>query len=167
MENGAHALHMAFAIFVFVLAISLAFATFSQAREVSDIVLYYNDKTNFDEYVESMSGSYRIVGLDVIVPLIRNYIHENENYSVVVDLGSEKIIFDINEQNNQGIFGHTELLDYCETNLKRIIKNYQGRLFEEIFSEYVQVGGVKEFADGETLEKINTLTKVKITYKLK
>lgn len=167
MENVAHALYIAFAIFIFVLAISLAFVTFSQAREVSDMVLYYSDKTNFDEYVELNNQANRVVGLDVIVPKIRNYIHENENYSVVVDLGSKKIIFDINEQANQGIFGDKELKEYCENNLKTIIKNYKGRQFEEIFSEYVQVGGVKEFADGETLEKINTLTKVKITYKLK
>lgn len=169
MENGAHALYMAFAIFVFVLAISLAFMTFSQAREVSDLVLYYNDKTNFEEYVTSLSinDKYvnRLVGLEVIIPLIRNYVYESDNYSIEVQIGDKTYLFDKDEQGQNG--SKSDYKDYCERELKEILKEYkahEGAQFKEVFSEFPQVGGLIKFADGETLEKINTLTKVNIRY---
>lgn len=46
MENVTDALKMAFAIFIFIFALSLAFSTITKAKEVADIVLWANDKTN-------------------------------------------------------------------------------------------------------------------------
>lgn len=49
MENAADALKMAFAIFVFVIALSIVFSLIGHVKETADAVLFYTDKTNFYE----------------------------------------------------------------------------------------------------------------------
>ncbi len=165
MENAADALHMAFAMFIFVIAVSLAFATFSQAREVADVVLYYNDKTNFEEYVAETVSSNRIVGLESIIPAVRKYIHENDGYSIeIVDGNTTRYVFDITEQNENGIITESQLTKYCEEKLKEIIKKYKNDTFTEKYSETIYSGGREELSDGETIEEVNTRTKIIITY---
>ena len=50
MENASEALIMAFAVMVFVLAISVTMAVFSIAKDTADTILYAKDETNFYEY---------------------------------------------------------------------------------------------------------------------
>lgn len=47
MENTADALKMAFAIFVFIVALSMVFSLIGNIKETADAVLYYSDKTNY------------------------------------------------------------------------------------------------------------------------
>ena len=55
MENASDALMMAFGVLIFVLALTLAINSFSQAREVSEIVLYQSDSTNYYEYYDEVT----------------------------------------------------------------------------------------------------------------
>ena len=153
----------------------MAFATFSQAREVADVVLYYNDKTNFEEYVAETVSSNRIVGLESIIPAVRKYIHENDGYSVeIIDGNTTRYVFDITEQNENGIITESQLTKYCEEKLKEIIKKYKNDTFTEKYSETIYSGGklieysdgerIQLKSDGETIEQVNTRTKVIITY---
>ena len=57
MENATDALKIAFAIFVFVIAITLTFSLISQAKSTSDYVLSYSDRTNFYEHSDSKDNS--------------------------------------------------------------------------------------------------------------
>ena len=52
MEDAVDALKMAFSVFAFIIALSIVFAMFAQAREVSDIVLAHTDNTYFVEYAD-------------------------------------------------------------------------------------------------------------------
>lgn len=89
MENAADALKMAFAVFVFVMALSLAIYMFSQARTTADAVLYASDSTRFVDYEEArvdpttgaIIGEDRIVGLETIIPTLYKYY--KENYTVI------------------------------------------------------------------------------------
>lgn len=106
MENAVEGLKIAFAVIVFTIALSLAMATFSQARETSQTVLYMNDKTNYYDYDEigepTDMGEYtqyeiiksdgtpgivytdkRIVGIETIIPTLYRYY--KENYTVIFD----------------------------------------------------------------------------------
>ena len=130
-----------------------------------------NDKTNFDEYTVAIAPDIngkvsRTVGLETIIPAIRSYIHENEGYSVEVTDGSETIVFDIQEQNKDGHITETQLADYCNEKLDKILKKYNNKnvSFKETYREEEYSGGMVELDDGETIEKVNTKTKVKITY---
>ena len=50
MDNAVDALKIAFAVLVFVMAITVSITAFDQAKATSDEVFYMADKTNFYEY---------------------------------------------------------------------------------------------------------------------
>ena len=80
MENAAEALKMAAAVLIFVLALSICIASFSQARVASQTLLERTDK---DYYTSFMTGSNPelVVGLETIIPTI--YKAYYENYKIV------------------------------------------------------------------------------------
>lgn len=82
MENAVDALKMAWAVLVFVIALSITMFMFSQARTTADAVLQSSDITEFMEYQEASSGTEnRIVGLETIIPTLYKYY--KENYTVI------------------------------------------------------------------------------------
>ena len=182
MENATNALHMAFAVFIFVFAIGLAFTTFSSARQVADIVLYTNDKTNYDERIDA-SSTIRNVGLEAIIPTIRAYVTDNEGYAIrFIDNtrqnnGSKSIdfSFDIKEQKFQLTdFGintlnglrvyrdqlivepnaFNEYMQDCLDVLSDLYKNQPNALFRETYKEKIISGGRQTMADGEEVEQL-------------
>ena len=83
MENATEALMMGFAVLIFVIALTVSITVFSQVREVSDIVLYTTDETNYYDYqgATGKTSENRIVGLETIVPTLYKYY--KENYTVI------------------------------------------------------------------------------------
>lgn len=87
MENAIEALKMAFAVMAFMLALSVSIISFSKVKEVSDIVLYAKDETNYYEYYQDFDGKNgkeaenRVVGLETIIPTLYKYY--KENYTVI------------------------------------------------------------------------------------
>lgn len=82
MENAVDALKMAFAVLVFVMALSISIFMFTQVRETSEVVLHRSDITEYMEYEEvTGSNESRIVGLETIVPTLYKYY--KENYTVI------------------------------------------------------------------------------------
>lgn len=163
MENAVDALKMAFAVIVFVIALGIAFAVFSQAREVADIMLKLNDKTNYEQYVESHVDKSRIVGIETIIPTVRRYVYDNENYSVEIVDGSDVYTFDllVDQEMNKT---PKQIRDDLEKSLEKLLKKYKNARFKETYSEKLYRGDIEYSDNGETIEKINTDTKVKITY---
>lgn len=84
MENAAEALKLAFAVLVFVMAVSVTVGLFSQARETSEIVLQYSDVTSYYDYQDYTKKDRvyenRIVGLETIMPTLYKY--NKENYRI-------------------------------------------------------------------------------------
>lgn len=163
MENAVDAIRIGSAVMIFVIALGLAFTVFSQAREVSDIILYANDKTNFEQYVESHEDKFRKVGIETIVSTVRRYVTDNENFSVEVKDGSTVYTFDliVDQENN---LTPNQIKENLDKSLKNLIEKYSNSKFIETYSEKVYRGKEYVFENGETIEKINTDTKVKITY---
>lgn len=83
MENATEALMMAFAVIIFVLALTVAITSFGQVKAVSDIVLYSQDETNYYDYQGAIgkASQNRIVGLETIIPTLYKYY--KENYTVL------------------------------------------------------------------------------------
>ena len=83
MENASEALMMAFGVLVFVLALTVAINSFSEAKSTSDIVLFTADETSYMEYegVTGKASQNRIVGLETIIPTLYKYY--KENYTVL------------------------------------------------------------------------------------
>lgn len=92
MENAVDALKMAFAVIVFVLALTVGIAVFTQARTASDVILQGQDSTEYYEYVKAgiyddetgqwiSTGDTRIVGIETVIPTLYRYY--KENYTVI------------------------------------------------------------------------------------
>lgn len=85
MEDAVDALKMAFSVFVFILALAIVFAMFSQAREVSDIVISKTDNTYFTQYslADEENTNGRIVGIETIIPTLYRYYKEKFSIDVI------------------------------------------------------------------------------------
>ncbi len=80
MENAADALKMAAAVLAFVLALGISISSFSEVREVSQIVLNYKDKEYNYTYIPTNGDTTRKVSVETIVQSI--YRAYNENYKI-------------------------------------------------------------------------------------
>lgn len=88
MENATHALLMAFAVVVFIIALTVSMVSFNSVKRVADIILYTKDETNYYEYqgARGKAAENRIVGLETIIPTLYKYY--KENYTVVFKEGT-------------------------------------------------------------------------------
>lgn len=88
MENAVEALKMAFAVFIFAIALTTSIVFFNQVKQTSDIVLYTKDETNYYEYQGAIgkTAENRIVGLETIIPTLYKYY--KENYTVLFREGN-------------------------------------------------------------------------------
>lgn len=75
MENSVHAMKMVFGVIVFSLAIGIALMLFSKARKTSQSILYLKEEemSRVSNQEEANSNSYRIVGLETVIPTIFDY----------------------------------------------------------------------------------------------
>ena len=90
MDNALDALKIAFAVLVFVIALSISMKVFGQAKLVSDEVFYMTDKTNFYEYTSGdNSPDGRIVSGETIIPTLYRYYKENFNVIIKDERGNE------------------------------------------------------------------------------
>lgn len=102
MENAVEAIKMAFAVMVFVIALSVSMISFNKAKATSDVVLYAQDETNYYDYegATGKAAENRIVGIETIIPTLYKYY--KENYTVVFRQGM------YNQE--EGIFSNLEPL---------------------------------------------------------
>ena len=81
MENAVDALHMATAVLIFVLALSISINAFGEVRQTSQIILDNRDREYDYTYVENNGTTERIVSAETIIPSI--YKAYKENYKIV------------------------------------------------------------------------------------
>lgn len=88
MENAVDALKMAFAVFVFVMALTVSIVFFGKIKATSDYILYSKDETNYYNYQGAVgkASENRIVGLETVIPTLFRYYMEN--YTVVFKQGN-------------------------------------------------------------------------------
>ena len=71
MQDAVDALKIAFAVLIFIIALTIAFSSISQAKQASDSILYTIDKTNFYEQLNASSledtNGGRKVKIDTII----------------------------------------------------------------------------------------------------
>lgn len=88
MENAVDALKIAFAVFVFVMALTVSIVSFNNAKSTADFILYTKDETNYYDYQVSTgkASENRIVGLETVIPTLFRYY--KENFTVVFKSGT-------------------------------------------------------------------------------
>ena len=162
MENAADALKIAFAVFVFVIAITVLFSMVSQAKSTADTVLFYNDETNFYEHTESSDVNPTVTVSDVISTLYRYY---NESICVTVNLlNSGPRTFDLGSSNisysNKSAI-ESDLQNYIKENLLVLEENTQ---FTKTFDEVITGGIYVTGEDGTEVILSSGEKKIYITY---
>jgi len=98
MENAVGALKIAFSVFVFTIALSLAVSVVGQARATSDVIFHYNDKTEFYDYITPDNGENaedRIVGFETIIPTIHRYAKEQFAVTIYDNRGNPIVRYDL------------------------------------------------------------------------
>jgi len=109
MENAADALKIAASVLVFILALTISINALSEVRQVSEILIRYNDREYETEYIDNNNGSTeRIVGVETIIPSI--YKAYTENYKIVFIFENEDDCLYIK---NQGT-GREEKVSYID-----------------------------------------------------
>ena len=82
MENAADALKIAFACFVFVIALSIVFSLMTKVKHTADTVLYYSDKTNYWETTTGDLSEGRIVGEETVIAALYNTGKDQTNITI-------------------------------------------------------------------------------------
>lgn len=106
MENAVKALEYAFAVLVFVIALSISINALNQAKAASDSIFISTDPQTFYEDVdlteEEINSNGRIVSVESIIPtLYRDY---KENYVIefyTKDKAELVLKFDLSEENRR------------------------------------------------------------------
>lgn len=163
MENAVDALKIAFAVFVFVIAITVTFNFISQAKTTGDTVLYYADDTNFYAYSASSDKNREVSVSEVISTLYRYY---KESVSVTVDLKNNRgsKTFDLTGSNVNMKEIEKELETYIKDNLLTL--NEDKKFIEEFVQ--VPISGIYVIGeDDTTVARANGENKVYVKYTLK
>lgn len=160
MENAADALKIAFAIFVFVVAITVTFGIISQAKTTADTVLYYSDDTNFYEHLSS-KDSNRIVSVSEVISALYRYY--KESLCVTVDLNGNSTTFDLNNSSATITSIENNIAEYVEDNLLELGDDAK---FTEEFVEVPISGIYDEGEDGSEIILSSGGNKVYVTYTL-
>lgn len=126
MENAVDALKIAFAVFVFVMALTISITSFTNVKAAADAILYTRDETNYYEYEGAIgkAAENRIVGLETVIPTLFRYY--KENYTVVFkqanynettgEISNEKYLYVYESLTNQDLWeesyaGEDSLMD--------------------------------------------------------
>lgn len=93
MENAVDALKIAFAIMMFVMALSLSISSLSQANAAVTAIISLNDRETDYNYIEPNSTNTRIVGAETIVPTMYKAYKENFQIYFYDDKGDPLVIY--------------------------------------------------------------------------
>lgn len=121
MENITDALHIAFGVLVFVLALSITMSSFSLAKKTATSIIYDLDKREQYEYEQAqtttnasgeteITGTNRIVGTETIIPTLYRAAIENYIVRFYKKDGSPIYLYRISEDNNK-TFKDTNAID--------------------------------------------------------
>lgn len=77
MENAVEALKIAFAVMMFVLALTLSISSFSSANSAVTSLISMNDRENEYTYVQPTEGLTRTVGIETVVASMYRAMEQN------------------------------------------------------------------------------------------
>jgi uncharacterized protein YerC len=158
MENGADVLLMAFAVLIFIIALSVTLTTLAQAKSTADIVLFYSDRENFQaplapDHVNTSDGG-RNVGVDTVIATIVRCAKEKFSVKIIDGKNKEDVyIFEYDVQTEAQI----------KTLVDKFIQKHKGNTYRETYVEVTTSGTTISDEYGTQLEQ-NVGKKIYITY---
>ena len=160
MENAVDALKIAFAVFIFVLSLSIAFMAFSQAAQTSNKMLFASDPTNYYRYTGEVPENGRIVTADVVISSLYRYYKESIVVNIADNYGIVQKTFNtatdgLNSQERR----KQRVEDYVKDKLGKDAK------YLETFQEVTKNGKYAVGEDGTVITEEAEQTSIYITYK--
>lgn len=156
MDNAVDALKIAFAMLVFVMAITVSITAFEQAKATSDEVFYMADKTNFYEYTsDDKIPDGRIVSIETIIPTLYRYYKENFNVIILDKEGKEVCTFNLEK----------EIQDYSKNYknapwLGNANEDTKLRVDVEVSGEHKVINGVEYKSQAETNKSVKRFIRI-------
>lgn len=171
MENATEALLMAFAVLVFVIALSVTFSTLTQAKSTADVVLYYSDRENFQTLKDYKKEDYedggRTVGIDTVIATIARSTKEKFSVKIIGDgkSNTEEYIFEYDANIYKSKYSNiTDTMSGIKEEYTSFLKNCNmADSYRETYVEITTSGKVYTGDDGTKLEE-NTGKKIYITF---
>ena len=178
MENAVDALKIGFAVFVFVVALTVAFSLISQAKSTADTILRHSDITNYYENLKSKNKFREVSVSEVISSLYKYY---KESLCVIVKLDSDEYKFDtsLNKEEIKKLYDDDiiptnqmpsktkdieKMLDTFINDI--LLRNYADSIFTEEFVEVPYSGIYDVGEDGTEITLSSGSKKMYITYTL-
>lgn len=157
MENAVDALKIAFAVFIFVLSLSIAFMAFSQAAQTSNKMLFASDPTNYYRYTGVVQPKGRIVTADVVISSLYRYYKESIVVNIVDSSGTHTFNTATDGLNSQEARKQS-VENYIKDTLKKDVK------YLETFQEVTKNGKYAVGEDGTVITEEAGQTSIYITY---
>ena len=151
MENVSDALKMAFAIFVFIIALSMVFFLLTEVKTTADSILFDADKTNYFEWETGSLENGRIVGIDTVISTLKNYTTQSTYVIVEDERGSTEYNFNTSKE---------EIESFINSNIRSTAQYLEN--IREIENNVAQKDIIKRFITTICFEKI--LTPINLTY---
>ena len=114
MENAAEALKIAFAVLLFVMALTLSMSSFSEATRAVKAITTLRDRESQYTYVTPTQDLTRTVGIETVVSTIYRAYKENIKIYFFDSHGNPMEIYKIEESN--GTLTPTSCIDYASEN---------------------------------------------------
>lgn len=162
MENAVDALKIAFAVFIFVLSLSIAFMAFSQAAQTSNKMLFASDPTNYYRYTGAVLENGRIVTSDVVISSLYRYYKESIVVKILDNLGNEIEIFNTA---TDGLNSQEQRKQRVDEFVKGTSLNKEAR-YSETFQEVTKNGKYAVGEDGTIITEEAGQTSIYITYRM-
>ena len=160
MENAVDALKIAFAVFIFVLSLSIAFMAFSQAAQTSNKMLFASDPTNYYRYTGKVPENGRIVTADVVISSLYRYYKE----SIVVNIAyNSGIIQETFNTATDGLNSQEKRKEKVEEYVKKTTFDKSAK-YQETFQEVTKNGKYAVGEDGTVITEEAGQTSIYITY---
>lgn len=155
MENATEALLMAFAVLIFVVALSVTFTTLAQAKSTADVILYYSDRESFQSFTKYKKQDFLDGGRDVTVDTVIATISRciKEKFSVYIDDGNETYNLEYDVSTEEEI----------RNTINKFIDEHNGTTYRETYVEVTTSGQTFFGEDGSLLEE-DVGRKIYITY---
>ena len=93
MENAVDALKIAFAVMIFVMALTLSISSFSNANQAIDSIVKMSDRETEYTYVEPSENLTRKVGMETVVTTMYRAIEENIEIYFFDEYGNEVTLY--------------------------------------------------------------------------
>ncbi len=146
MENVSDALKMAFAIFVFIIALSMVFFLLTEVKTTADSILFASDKTNYFGWETGSLENGRIVGIDTVISTLKNYTTQSTYVIVEDERGSTEYNFNTSkEEIEEFINSNIRSTDQYLENIREITTGGKYRVAEDGTRVTIQPGTTRTY----------------------